>query len=962
MLDAAWPGAVVHDSVGNIFTLDMDNALALEYAGTSDVVLYDMAFSPAPESKLYGITLPYGGFFSELVSFDIDLSGDTPVITTESIDTIHMGINNGIYANSLGFNAAGELFAAGYDVSGDNELFKIDPDTNGAQRVLDLGVHISSGDLTFDTDGNLYLTTSSGNLLQIPPGQNDINVVGQTLDPDGEELIQDFFGLLTGPEPLMHGFRTDGTVYVIDTDNAETTLVGQMDPDSLEGLNDVFGAATVFPPPTDLGEIDFRELPGQTPTLGELWYRVEAAHDAILTIDLPNVAPGSPVDLSLYEFNGQGELVQLSTQDLGDLRLDYEDAVDGGVYYVQIEGVESPVDVRVTNLVNLVGNGAMVHGTDETDTFEFAPGPPYTVMINGVNYPYNFSSNPEVTVTFNGGIGRDVANLTGSIRDDVATLNLGTASGLVEQLGLLPRYRVIVNNTPLMTFDGVGGQDSADLVGTASADMIVLTPATATLSRSTTAVGVANVETIDINAGSGADTAVFTGTAANETVDLAYLNADFGSSSFDTTVTNAETISATGGGGNDTADLRGGAGQEWFKGYPSTASMYRKSYYTHQVTDFDAVVAHGTPGGNDVAQMWGSAAQVDTFDATPDNGQLSATGVYSLRAEAFRYVHAYGNPGNQDVARLHGDPGSQDTLEAWPDQGKLYGSDYFTRAKSFRYLYADGNAGDGDVAMIHDASGQADTFDYWPDYATLSGSGFFTQANAFRYVHAYATAGDGDLAQLHDDPSQADTFDAWPTCARLYNDDHFGRAKSFRYVYATATPGHDNLARFHDDPDRTDTFEASPDWARHYADDYFNRAESFRWVHSWSTPGFNDVARFYDDPTGNDKIKIWPGRARLYRDGVYFVQAKRYQNVYAEGTSTNADRAVLFDSALTDYLTAAGNTAEMHDGPVASYYHHVTDFWKVVAYSSTPTGDYKTEDAVDYILRLRGDYWQDLPP
>ncbi|NQT11578.1 MAG: hypothetical protein HQ582_02445, partial [Planctomycetes bacterium] len=333
MLDAAWPGAVIHDSVGNIFTLDMDDALALEYAGTSDVVLFDMAFSPAPESKLYGITLPYGGFFSELVSFDIDLSGDTPVITTESIDTIHMGINNGIYANSLGFNAAGELFAAGYDVSGNNELFKIDPDTQGAVRVLDLDEHVSGGDLASDSDGNLYVTTL-GDLLQVPPQQDSYNVIGQTVGTAG--LIDDFFGLISGPEPLLYGFRSQGEVYLIDPADAEPTYVGLLaDPD----LYEVYGAATVFPPPTALGEVDFRELPGQIPTLGELWYRVEAAHDAILTVDLPTVAPGSTVDLSLYEFNGQGELVQLTTQDLGDLRLDYEDAVDGGVYYVQIEGV-----------------------------------------------------------------------------------------------------------------------------------------------------------------------------------------------------------------------------------------------------------------------------------------------------------------------------------------------------------------------------------------------------------------------------------------------------------------------------------------------------------------------------------------------------------------------------------------------------------------------------------------------
>ena len=116
-----------------------------------------------------------------------------------------------------------------------------------------------------------------------------------------------------------------------------------------------------------------------------------------------------------------GELDRLQTN---EMRLDYGLAVAGEEYFVKIEGAESNIDVRVANLVRRVGNGAMVYGTDQNDTFEFAPGLLYTITINGLDYLYDFHPYSLVTVTFDGGPGHDQALLTGSNRADVATLDL----------------------------------------------------------------------------------------------------------------------------------------------------------------------------------------------------------------------------------------------------------------------------------------------------------------------------------------------------------------------------------------------------------------------------------------------------------------------------------------------------------------------------------------------------------
>ena len=79
-------------------------------------------------------------------------------------------------------------------------------------------------------------------------------------------------------------------------------------------------------------------------------------------------------------------------------------------------------------------------------------------LINGVNYPYNFSSNNIVTVTFDGGIGNDTANLTGSTRTDTATLSLASFSGSASSRSY---YRVDVSSTPKISFRGAGGADTS---------------------------------------------------------------------------------------------------------------------------------------------------------------------------------------------------------------------------------------------------------------------------------------------------------------------------------------------------------------------------------------------------------------------------------------------------------------------------------------------------------------------
>ncbi|MHC4406704.1 MAG: NHL repeat-containing protein, partial [Planctomycetota bacterium] len=679
---AGWAGSVIHDASGDLFTVDLDDGMELSYVGAADAVMLDMAFSPAGE--LYGVAGDYlgGSGPSGLYSFVVDFESPSPTIETNFLGHISLGEDRGITVNSLQFRDDGELYAAGFDDYGYYALFRIDPGTAGAERKLDLEGHESAGDLAFDYAGNAYLTTTWGDLLRIDPGMDSFDVVGPT-------DYWDFYGLLSGPSPLIYGFREVREVYRVDPDTAQTTLVAQL---AHPQLDFIYGAATVFRPPTDLGEVDFRELIGQQPILGQLWYRVVATSDAVLTVDLANADPSADIDVTLYRFDRNGDLDQLQTD---RLRLDYEDTVPGQEYFVKIEGAESALDVRVANLVRPAGNGAIVYGTEGNDTFEFAPGPPYTIRINGVNYPYNFGSGDVVTVTFHGDVGHDVARITGSTRADVVNLSLATFSGTAASPGY---YQVTVTGTPEMSFAGAGGNDVATLIGSAAADTITLRPGSARVGGVNSALDVTEVNTIDVDAGAESDTAAFHGTGADETVDLQYRQADFGGEGFSIRLSDAESVTAHAGGGYDTATLSDSPDPDRFEAYPTWATMTGPGLFL-AASGFDEVRAHSSPGEYDVAELFDDPNGEDTLETTPTYGELSGSGFFN-RVEAFRYTHAYSSVGNQDVAKMYGSH-ENDTLVARPEETTLSGAPFYSRAVGFRYVHAVSSGG-ADVAKLYD--------------------------------------------------------------------------------------------------------------------------------------------------------------------------------------------------------------------------------------------------------------------
>ena len=878
LLDAAgWPGHVIHDGGGNLYTLDIDNGFALEYVGTMDYVMFDMAFSPS--GVLYAVdNPPYDS--SGLFEIEVDFESPTPIVETHFLGTIALAKDEGIYVNSLEFRQDGELFAAGYDEYGNSCLFSITPGTApGAKRELyldDFGyVYESAGDLAFDSDGNLYLTTSDwGDLLRIDPSLDSFEAVGDT-------GYADIFGLISGPGPVVYGFREGGGVYRVNTDTGATTEIPGAN------LGSVYGAATRFKPPTDLGEVDFLPLSNQQPILGELWYRVVATRDAILSVDLAGVDPAEEIETSLYVLNAEGSLTLLET---GDTRLDYESATAGQEYFVQIEGAESNPDVRIVNLVQLQSNGAFVHGTDDDDTFEFAAGLPYVFSINEVQYQYNFSLSTTVVVTFEGNAGHNSAQVAGINGDDEAVLNLGTFSGTIKRRG---RYRLELTDTREISFDGKQGDDSATLIGSGAGNTIGLQPNSAYVNGIGSRLDVTDVESIEIDGALGSDSAILQGGSGQETLELWPGYGEWTSDSFSHTLSGVETITANAAGQDDTARLH----------------------------DSD---------------------KLDTFVADPDSATLSGDG-YTHTVNGFRNVTAYGSndDGFIDTATISDRAGSKQIFVGTPNYGELIGSDFLVREKNFDVVNANASDSD-DEAKLFDSSGP-DAFIAGPDSATLSGIGFVVNVNQFRKVHAFASADDGsiDTATLSDKSGSNDTFIGRPTLGRLYGGDFSNRAVDFDVVYANATGSDEDTANLYDSAG-LDVLTAGPDSATFSGDGFSHNLSDFRYLNAYASDddGSIDTATLNGLSGSNDTFYARPAVSRLIGSG-YRNMAQGFDVVNANGDASDGDKdtAHLYDSAGPDVFSAQPRSVTLSG---IGFAYNVEGFHHVYAYASNDDGSTDT--------------------
>ena len=182
---------------GDLYEIDTANNTST-FVGTTPQ-MFDIAQSPSGE--LFGVT-GSGRFYK------IDK-------TNASVTRIG---RTGSFVNGLTFRSDGTLFG-----TGGRNLFTIDI-TTGSATLVGRGGYRSAGDIAFDTDGTLWLSSSTGpgdSLWSLDPATGvgiDVGAIG--------------FGSVYGlsfENGWLLGFTAYGTTIAIDRASGAGTLVGRND-------------------------------------------------------------------------------------------------------------------------------------------------------------------------------------------------------------------------------------------------------------------------------------------------------------------------------------------------------------------------------------------------------------------------------------------------------------------------------------------------------------------------------------------------------------------------------------------------------------------------------------------------------------------------------------------------------------------------------------------------------------
>lgn len=959
LLSTSWPGLLVHDAAGNIFTVAFRDDWALNRVGSTPVRMFDMAFSST--GQLYAIGGPTGSP-SQLYTLTVNYTSFAPV-DLQLVGTVRVGAR-GVYVNSLDFGPDGALYAAGYDADGINALFQVDPASGTAQPVVTLGGHRPAGDLEFDEFGNVYITTEGARLLRV-------NLAARSYQDIGWIVWSDFFGLSYGPGPVLHGFRSNGEVYRINPETGGITYVTRL---SHPFLSTIYGAAMIYPGPLNLGSVDFVHRPGEPIVLQEMWYRVTTVRDALFTVETYGGSSGTRV--TLYQRQADGSLSQVTN---ALRRVDY--AVSGPTtFYVQIDRTGSVLNTRIANVYKPAGNGAVIFGTSGADTFVFQPGSTYVMTINGLSYSSSFDSRRVVEVNFDGGDGVDEVTFAGSTQWETVVIDLEAGTG---QLRATNRYAAQVSNVEKFVYTGGGGLDQVTVRATAGADQIVLSPRTATITApGGKSASVSAAATIDIDALGGSDSVWFTGSNRDDEVTIRPAEAIFLSpeSGSNIRVQNAEAFDVAGGAGTDRIVLYGGPGRDGFELRWDNIQGSGPSY-TLSATGFEVVTLYGNPGHQDFIKLYSKGGVLDTFFVEPWQASVEgggrrweasgfdrievfgnsyendrailrggatgaatltatntyatlATSSYYLRAGSVRQVEVYGSAA--DTARIYDGPGD-DLFEGQGTVVKMtYGQnpDHFVQAFGFGVVnaYATSTSGGFDTAVWTGLSGQKDTFYAKPREATFFGPGYRFWAVDFELVQATGQSADGDIAYLLDSDGN-DVFYYYPTPASsdqytaLIGTTRSGwnyanRALGFAKTYAYSTAGGTDTAVMFDGSNGLDTFTATSSYAVMSGLGHYARAWGFERVLAYaSRDGFANTARLYTSGRG-DLLEVRAGSARLDFGGnplhSVTVVGFRYTTAFSQG---GEDTAYFYGfPGVNDTLTAwLGTRTVVREIPTAYY-------------------------------------------
>ena len=459
------------------------------------------------------------------------------------------------------------------------------------------------------------------------------------------------------------------------------------------------------------------------PQLASLAFNAGLEADPPLqTTDLdghPRVVYGT-IDIGAYEYQNSAPVA--------DAGGPYEVLAEG---HVTLDGTASfdpdaPHDSIVSYAWDFNNDGLFDDATGATPVFSAAglPGGEFVVSLQVTDTEGAVHSDSATIVIF-----VSTLDLTATEGDDTIIVTPGSvAAGIdhvVEINGVSQTYSPFIRE---INIDGLGGEDSITINGTAENETADLGPGFVDVVGQTYEVHASNVESILVDANSGDDHVTMTGSTGSTEIhsyaDYATLATSTGKhigrsnkmrQSFFFVVEDFDNVTVTApGSGRNEAYFYDSPDNDAFEATPESATMDRADPWSDiETTGFQRAYAFSINGGNDTAVLVGAEAGGNIFRGDPDESTLTdRSKSFRQSAFGFRDVTAIGSQTDpsSDRAYLH-DSRGDDTLIGRGDSVILKDTaeaDYQIEALYFDLVYArsverrDDDTVDVDDSVVYD--------------------------------------------------------------------------------------------------------------------------------------------------------------------------------------------------------------------------------------------------------------------
>lgn len=188
-----------NDNAGNLYTVDVNSGVAT-YVANTGIALSDIAFDR--NGTLYGID------YSSLYRVN-SVTGQTTLVGSIGSDSL----------TGLVFDQDNVLWAAG------SSLWRVNTGTGQATEAVYLAGYSSAGDLAFDAQGKLFVTTSTGVLIEVNPGT-------ATVSPK-LSIPTDVYGFARADDGTLYGITSYNELLRIDPEAGQVTYLRNLAGDFL---------------------------------------------------------------------------------------------------------------------------------------------------------------------------------------------------------------------------------------------------------------------------------------------------------------------------------------------------------------------------------------------------------------------------------------------------------------------------------------------------------------------------------------------------------------------------------------------------------------------------------------------------------------------------------------------------------------------------------------------------------